>query len=187
VAEPELNSDGLIHLVSNNTGIARRLVDTAVRYWAAYPGEADAEIVAADAAEKAPRRPGCASVNCWPDSLREPALLLDEMFTDDIAQQLRAKGHDVISVAASAALVGLPDDQILAYATAGDEHWSPSTGPSRRTAASPPPSLPPSPPCLPARPRSDLAGCYFSPVTDSDPHHLIRAGSSGSTKPHLRH
>jgi hypothetical protein len=44
-------------------------------------------------------------------------LLLDEMFTDDIAQQLRAKDYDVISVAADTALVGLPDDQILAYAT----------------------------------------------------------------------
>src|SRR6266700_2324676 len=44
-------------------------------------------------------------------------LLLDEMFTDDIAQQLRTKGYDVISVVADPALVGLPDDQILAYAT----------------------------------------------------------------------
>jgi hypothetical protein len=45
-------------------------------------------------------------------------LLLDEMFTDDIAHQLRAKGCDVISVVVEPALVGLPDDQILAYATA---------------------------------------------------------------------
>ena len=44
-------------------------------------------------------------------------LLLDEMFTDDIAQQLCAKGYDVISVVADPALTGLPDDQILAYAT----------------------------------------------------------------------
>lgn len=44
-------------------------------------------------------------------------LLLDEMFSDDIAQQLRAKGNDVISVVADPALVGLPDDQVLAYAT----------------------------------------------------------------------
>ncbi len=44
-------------------------------------------------------------------------LLLDEMFSDDIAQQLRAKGYDVISVVADPALVGLPDDQVLAYAT----------------------------------------------------------------------
>jgi Domain of unknown function (DUF5615) len=43
-------------------------------------------------------------------------LLLDEMFSDDIARQLRAKGYDVISVVADPALVGLPDDQILAYA-----------------------------------------------------------------------
>ena len=45
-------------------------------------------------------------------------LLLDEMFTDDIAQQLRTKGYDVISVVTDPALVGLPDDQILAHATA---------------------------------------------------------------------
>ena len=44
-------------------------------------------------------------------------LLLDEMFSDAIAQQLRAKGYDVVSVVAHPALVGLPDDQILAYAT----------------------------------------------------------------------
>jgi hypothetical protein len=44
-------------------------------------------------------------------------LLLDEMFSDDIAQQLRAQGYDVISVVANPALTGLPDDQVLAYAT----------------------------------------------------------------------
>jgi hypothetical protein len=43
-------------------------------------------------------------------------LLLDEMFSDEIAQQLLAKGHDVVSVVADPALVGLPDDQVLAYA-----------------------------------------------------------------------
>ena len=44
-------------------------------------------------------------------------VLLDEMFSDDIAQQLRAKGYDVTSVVADPALVGLPDEQVLAYAT----------------------------------------------------------------------
>jgi hypothetical protein len=44
-------------------------------------------------------------------------LLLDEMLSDAIAQQLRTKGYDVVSVVAQPALVGLPDDQILAYAT----------------------------------------------------------------------
>jgi hypothetical protein len=38
-------------------------------------------------------------------------LLLDEMFSDGIAQQLRAKAHDVISVVADPALVALPDEQ----------------------------------------------------------------------------
>jgi predicted nuclease of predicted toxin-antitoxin system len=44
-------------------------------------------------------------------------LLLDEMFSDTIAQHLRTKGHDVVSVVAQPALVALPDDQILAFAT----------------------------------------------------------------------
>ncbi|HEY3732364.1 MAG TPA: DUF5615 family PIN-like protein [Streptosporangiaceae bacterium] len=45
-------------------------------------------------------------------------LLLDEMFSDNIAQQLRGKGHDVASVAADASLLALPDDQILAQVAA---------------------------------------------------------------------
>jgi len=52
-AEPELTSDDLVNLVSNNSGIAPRLVNTAVRYWATYPSEVDAEIAAADAAQEA--------------------------------------------------------------------------------------------------------------------------------------
>jgi hypothetical protein len=47
--------------------------------------------------------------------VRSP-LLLDEMFSDAIAQQLRAKGRDVLAVIADPALVSLPDDQILAHA-----------------------------------------------------------------------
>ena len=45
------------------------------------------------------------------------SLLLDEMFSGAIAEQLRSKGHDVTAVVAEPALVGLPDDQILGYAT----------------------------------------------------------------------
>ena len=52
-AEPELDSDNLLSLVSENTGVAPRLLGTAVRYWAAYPDEVNAEIAAADAAEEA--------------------------------------------------------------------------------------------------------------------------------------
>jgi hypothetical protein len=44
--------------------------------------------------------------------------LLDEMFSDDIAQQLRAKGHDVLAVVADPSLIALPDDQVLAHAHA---------------------------------------------------------------------
>jgi len=43
-------------------------------------------------------------------------LLLDEMFSDAIAEQLRTRGYDVISVVANSALVALPDEQILAHA-----------------------------------------------------------------------
>jgi len=44
-------------------------------------------------------------------------LLLDEMFSDTIAQQLRAKGH-VQAVVADPSLASLPDDQILSRAAA---------------------------------------------------------------------
>ena len=43
-------------------------------------------------------------------------LLLDEMFSDAIAQQLRAKGHDVQAVVSDPSLASLPDDQILSRA-----------------------------------------------------------------------
>ncbi len=52
-AESGLHDDGLLSLVSGNTGISPRLLSTAVRYWAAYPEEIDAEIAVADAAEEA--------------------------------------------------------------------------------------------------------------------------------------
>jgi hypothetical protein len=43
-------------------------------------------------------------------------LLLDEMSSAVIAEQLRAKGHDVLAVVADPALTALPDDQVLAHA-----------------------------------------------------------------------
>jgi hypothetical protein len=45
-------------------------------------------------------------------------LLLDEMLSDTIAQQLRAKGHDGQAVVADPSLASLPDDQILSRAAA---------------------------------------------------------------------
>jgi hypothetical protein len=45
-------------------------------------------------------------------------LLVDEMLSGHIADQLRSKGHDVLAVVADPALLALPDDQILAHATA---------------------------------------------------------------------
>jgi hypothetical protein len=44
-------------------------------------------------------------------------LLLDEMFSDAIAERLRAKDHDVRSVVADQELLSLPDEAILARAT----------------------------------------------------------------------
>ena len=48
----------------------------------------------------------------------EQKLLLDEMLSGDIAGRLRAKGHDVIAVVEDPALVGTPDEELLAHATA---------------------------------------------------------------------
>ncbi len=42
------------------------------------------------------------------------------MLSGHIAEQLRAKGHDVLAVVADPALLTLPDNQILAHATAAD-------------------------------------------------------------------
>jgi hypothetical protein len=50
-AEPGLAEDDLLTMVAGNTGIPVRLLRIAVRYWAAYPEEIDAEITAADTAE----------------------------------------------------------------------------------------------------------------------------------------
>jgi hypothetical protein len=52
-AEPELADHDLVALIADNTGTSPRLVRTAVRYWASYPDEIDAEIAAADTAEDA--------------------------------------------------------------------------------------------------------------------------------------
>jgi hypothetical protein len=52
-AEPDLTEDDLLALVAGNTGVPVRLLRIAIRYWASYPGEIDAEIAAAQAAEDA--------------------------------------------------------------------------------------------------------------------------------------
>jgi predicted nuclease of predicted toxin-antitoxin system len=44
-------------------------------------------------------------------------LLLDEMFSPEIAAELVKRGHDVVAVAADPGLVGLPDEQVLEWAT----------------------------------------------------------------------
>jgi len=44
-------------------------------------------------------------------------LALDEMFSPQIAAELVRRGHDVVAVAADPGLAGLPDEQILEWAT----------------------------------------------------------------------
>jgi hypothetical protein len=52
-ADPELLGDHLLELVASNAGIQVGSLEIAIRYWACYPKEVDAEIAAADAAEEA--------------------------------------------------------------------------------------------------------------------------------------
>ena len=52
-AEPGLAEDELLALVAENTGIPVRIIRTAIRYWAFYAEEIEAEIAAAAAAEEA--------------------------------------------------------------------------------------------------------------------------------------
>jgi hypothetical protein len=51
-AEPGQAEEELFALVAGNTGIPVRLIRAAVRYWASYTEEIDAEIAAAEAAEE---------------------------------------------------------------------------------------------------------------------------------------
>ena len=58
-------------------------------------------------------------------------LLLDEMFSDDIAERLRAMGHDVISIVTDPALAGLLDELVLAYAATARRALVTAAGHSR--------------------------------------------------------
>lgn len=49
--------------------------------------------------------------------MTDPKVLLDEMLSGEIATQLRAQGHDVLAVVDDPALVGMPDEELLAYAS----------------------------------------------------------------------
>jgi hypothetical protein len=51
-AEPGLAEEELLALIAENTGIPVRLIRAAVRYWASYTEEIDAQIAAAEAAEE---------------------------------------------------------------------------------------------------------------------------------------
>lgn len=65
-----------------------------------------------------PKTPGGVSAGCLPGELAMSCpLLLDEMSSGVIAEQLRAKGHDMLAVMDDPALTGLADEEILAHAT----------------------------------------------------------------------
>ena len=51
--EPILDAAGVVALVSENTGVPGRLIRIAIGYWSSHPDEINAEIDAADAAERA--------------------------------------------------------------------------------------------------------------------------------------
>ncbi len=51
--EPDLAEDDLLTMVADSTGVPVRLIHVAVRYWASYPDDINAEITAARAAEDA--------------------------------------------------------------------------------------------------------------------------------------
>jgi Domain of unknown function (DUF5615) len=65
-----------------------------------------------------PSKHGAENTSYSPGEPVSVPLLLDEMFSEAIAQRLRAKGHDVQAVVADPSLASLPDDQILARAAA---------------------------------------------------------------------
>ena len=48
--------------------------------------------------------------------MTEPRLLLDEMLSGAIADQLRGRGYDVVAVVEDVSLVSTPDEDLLAYA-----------------------------------------------------------------------
>jgi hypothetical protein len=52
-SEPDLPENDLLAMVAGNTGLPARLIRVAVRYWASYPDEIDAETAAAETAETA--------------------------------------------------------------------------------------------------------------------------------------
>ena len=54
-------------MVGGNTGVPVRLLRIAIRYWASYPTEIDAEIAAADRSEELANKPGSVSSGCSPD------------------------------------------------------------------------------------------------------------------------
>lgn len=51
-SEPDLDADAVVTLVSTNSGVPTRLVNAAIRYWSAYPGEIDAWIADAESFEE---------------------------------------------------------------------------------------------------------------------------------------
>ena len=70
-AEPGLAEDDLLAMVGGNTGVPVRLLRTAIRYWACYPAEIDAEIPPLTGPRNSPNKPGSVSSGCSPDNKGE--------------------------------------------------------------------------------------------------------------------
>lgn len=51
-SEPDLDADEIVALVSANTGVPGRLIDTAIRYWGTYPDEIDSWIAEVESFEE---------------------------------------------------------------------------------------------------------------------------------------
>ncbi len=59
---------------------------------------------------------------------QQAALLLDEMFSPDIAEELRRRGHDVIAVAADLRLRAMTDSELFALAVEQGRRCSRAAG-----------------------------------------------------------
>jgi hypothetical protein len=66
-AEPDLDAEEVVALVSGTTGVPDHLIRAAVDYWADHPDDVDAGVARADAEIARPRSGGAESSNSWPD------------------------------------------------------------------------------------------------------------------------
>ena len=107
------DNDGDVAASADYLALPLGLVQAAVTYYGAFPDEVDSWI-----ARKSGNRSSARSVACRPGRAPAVKLLLDEMLSPVIAQQLRDLGHDVESVAGHPAREALSDVEVMALARA---------------------------------------------------------------------